>query len=343
MSTSSVVFNIPDNLNAVAPPERRGVRRDHVRLMVLNRNMGETAHDIFYHLGKYLRKGDLLIFNNSRTIPAILHGRSVKTGTRMEVRISRQVKEHVWEVLLVTDENENMAGDQIVFADDLYLTIRSPKNGLPFYVVEFSAQGLEFWNALYRWGEPVRYEYIRQPWPLSDYQTVYGSVPGSVEMASAGRAFSWEMMFELKQKGIQLGFLQLHTGLSYLLDDKWHIGPAENMEYYHIPKETVELIEKTKKTGGRIIAVGTTVVRALETVALKGEWKHPSGWTNLHIDKNLDLKVADGLITGFHEPEASHLDLLTAFVPEKMLETAYQEAIKEGYLWHEFGDINLIL
>jgi len=343
MATNSVKFKIPDELNAVAPPERRGMRRDHVRLMVLNRKSGERSHDIFHRLGQYLQKGDLLVFNNSRTIPAVFYGRSIKTGDRVEVRLARQIQDNKWEVLVVASDDKNKTGDQIVFADNLFLTILSRKKGVPFYIAEFSLQGQALWNAIYQWGEPVRYEYIHDPWPLSDYQTVYGCVPGSVEMTSAGRAFSWEMLFELKQMGIELGFLQLHTGLSYLLDDRWHVGPKENTEYYHVPNETVDLIRQTMKNGRRVIAVGTTVVRALETVALKDEWENPTGWTNLHIDKELELKVVDGLITGFHEPEASHLDLLTAFVSEKMLEDAYKNAIKEGYLWHEFGDINLII
>lgn len=341
MATSTVVFNIPPELNAVSPPERRGIRRDHVRLMVLDRKTGEMQHDIFYHLGKYLKTGDLVIFNNSRTIPAILYGRSLKTGEPVEIRLARQIDDNVWEMLIVGEENA--VGDHILCAADLAISVKSRRKKTPFYVCEFSQQGQALWDAIYKMGEPVRYEYIHDPWPLSDYQTVYGSVPGSVEMASAGRAFSWEMLQDLKEQGIQIGFLQLHTGLSYLLDDKWHIGPAENTEYYQVPEETMTKIKKAKKEGRRIIAVGTTVVRALETVAIKEGWNEHTGHTNLHIDKDFNLKMVDGLITGLHEPQASHLDLLTAFIPEKMLEASYNQAIEKGYLWHEFGDINLIL
>jgi S-adenosylmethionine:tRNA ribosyltransferase-isomerase len=341
MSTSTVNFEIPGELNAVSPPERRGVRRDHVRLMVLDRKTGEAKHDIFYRLDQYLQPGDVIILNNSRTIPAVFHGRSVTSGDAVEIRLARQIQDPFWEMLIIG--NENSVGDQLILSNNLSITVKSRKSGTPFFIGKFSLKGIEMWDAIYKVGEPVRYEYIHDPWPLSDYQTVYGSVPGSVEMASAGRAFSWEMLAKLKRKGIEIGFLQLHTGLSYLLDDKWHIGPAENIETYVIPKETMQQVLKAKAEKRRVIAVGTTVVRTLETVGLKGDWTELEGKTNLHVDKDFDLKIVDGLITGLHEPQASHLDLLTAFIPEKLLEKAYNQAIKERYLWHEFGDINLIL
>jgi S-adenosylmethionine:tRNA ribosyltransferase-isomerase len=190
----------------------------------------------------------------------------------------------------------------------------------------------------------VRYEYIQEPWNLDYYQTVFATIPGSVEMPSAGRAFSWELLFRLQKKGVRIAYITLHTGLSYLLDDKWHKGPDKNFENYEVPKETADLIRVTKKAGGRVIAVGTTVVRALETVALeKREVEAHSGWTNLYITEDTKLEICDGLITGMHEPEASHLQLLSAFVDKGKLYEAYQDAIKQRYLWHEFGDMNLII
>jgi S-adenosylmethionine:tRNA ribosyltransferase-isomerase len=190
----------------------------------------------------------------------------------------------------------------------------------------------------------VRYEYIQQPWNLDYYQTVFATIPGSVEMPSAGRAFSWELLFRLQKKGVKIAYITLHTGLSYLLDDKWHKGPDKNFENYKVPEETVEMIRETKEQGGRVVAVGTTVVRALETAAMEtGELQASEGWTNLYIQHDTKLHVCDGLITGMHEPEASHLQLLSAFVNSDQLHTAYKEAIHYQYLWHEFGDMNLIL
>jgi S-adenosylmethionine:tRNA ribosyltransferase-isomerase len=214
------------------------------------------------------------------------------------------------------------------------------KEGSPLKTILFSKKGTDLFNSIYAIGEPVRYEYIHNKWGLDYYQTVFASHPGSVEMPSAGRAFSWELLFALQRKGIELDFIQLHTGLSYMLDDELETSPADNYEEYHLSEKTIEKIRKTKASGGRVIAVGTTVVRALESAGITGAL---NGITNLYINQNFELKMVDGIITGLHEPKASHLDMLTAFVPHNLLWNAYQEAIGERYLWHEFGDMNLIL
>jgi catechol 2,3-dioxygenase-like lactoylglutathione lyase family enzyme len=205
-------------------------------------------------------------------------------------------------------------------------------------------EGAAFYDFIYRKGQPVRYEYIDTPWPLDKYQTVYGSVPGSVEMASAGRAFSWKLISQLRAEGIEVVPLQLHAGLSYYGDDRWPT-PKNHPEEYHLPQGTVDTIRRAKKEGNRVIAVGTTVVRALETVAAEhdGELAAASGMTDLYITKESPLRVVDGLITGLHEPQASHLDLLRAFVSDEHLFISYRNALAKGYMWHEFGDMNLIL
>ena len=210
-------------------------------------------------------------------------------------------------------------------------------------VLSFSKSGLELYDAIYRYGEPLYYEYIKTPWPLEMYQTVYASVPGSVEMPSAGRAISWRLLDKLKQKGVKIAYLQLHAGLSYYGNDRWP-NPTNHVEAFCIPEETAELVNKTKKNNGRVIAVGTTVVRALETaVTNDGIVEAQEGATRLYIQKGYPLRAVDGLLTGFHEPEASHLDLLSAFIDEDLLMKAYEEVLSAGYLWHEFGDMNLIL
>ncbi|WP_257351223.1 S-adenosylmethionine:tRNA ribosyltransferase-isomerase [Pseudalkalibacillus decolorationis] len=339
-------FDLPGELNASIPAERRGVNRDHVRLMILDRNNGNTYHDQFYKLENYLKVGDLLVLNTSRTLPAAFtvelkraKGVNVKD---VELRLAQRKSNSVWKVLVVGQTVQQ--GDELTFSPTLRARVRTCNPKSPLVTISFSKRGNDLYDQLYKLGEPIRYEYIKENWTLDYYQTVYGTVPGSVEMTSAGRAFSWEMLFRLKKKGIQIATITLHTGLSYFLNDQWKVGPAESLEEYEVPGDTAELIRKTKEQGGRVIAVGTTVVRALES-AVDGNGRSISqkGWTNLHIHGDFELQIVDGLITGFHEPEASHLDMLSAFVPQLILKTAYKEAVDQRYLWHEFGDMNLIL
>jgi S-adenosylmethionine:tRNA ribosyltransferase-isomerase len=346
MKGSTLTFDLPETLNATCPPERRGVRRDHVRLMVLDKLQGLTKHDHFYHLGAYLKPGDLIVLNSSRTLPAELRATVLpangKVATRnVTIRLAHQLGGNLWQVFPVEGNIEEE--DLLSFSENLEARVMSQASR-PFVTLQFSKQNAELFGEIYKIGEPIRYEYISVPWELDYYQTVYATEPGSVEMPSAGRAFSWELLFELQRQGIKIAFLQLHTGLSDLADNEWQLTPRDVKESFHIPSETIEAIKETKAIGGRVIAVGTTVVRAIETAFdASFELISGSGWTNLYINRETVLKVIDGLITGFHEPEASHLDLLTAFIDQKLLFQAYQEAIDLGYLWHEFGDINLIL
>jgi S-adenosylmethionine:tRNA ribosyltransferase-isomerase len=345
MNAKMAVFDVPGELNATMPPERRGIRRDHVNLMVLDRKTGETSHTRFYHLDQYLKEGDLLVLNASRTIPAVLYGIWKRSGIvledRVEIRLARRVNEQIWDVLVVAAGVQT--DDTFEITPMLEATVTEVLSK-PFFKIRFSLRGSRLIDHIHAHGEPVRYEYITHPWELDYYQTVYASVPGSGEMPSAGRAFSWELIFKLQRKGIKIAYIQLHTGLSYLLDDSLHLSPSENYEQYEVSSETVDAIRQTKQAGGRVVAVGTTVVRALETaVDEQGNPAAQAGWTNLQINHSIPLRIVDGLITGFHEPEASHLDLLSALIAPNLLYTAYQEAIERSYLWHEFGDMNLIL
>ncbi|WP_077620252.1 S-adenosylmethionine:tRNA ribosyltransferase-isomerase [Bacillus sinesaloumensis] len=342
MATNTFDYNLPTELNASVPPEKRGIRRDHVRMMVLNRYTGSIQHSHFFQLPDYLQPGDLVVLNNSRTIPAVLHAKLLRvnsqTETNIEVRLARRCEADVWEALI--DKTGVDSGDTILFSHELSATVIGIKANSPLKVLRFSKKGTDLLNIIYSIGEPVRYEYIDEPWELDYYQTVFASHPGSVEMPSAGRAFTWELLFTLMKKGIKVEFIQLHTGLSYLLDDQWHHGPEENEENYYISRETMKKIQKTKAAGNKVIAVGTTVVRALESATLSGTL---SGTTKLYINHRFPLQIADGIITGFHEPEASHLDMLSAFISEQHLLKAYHQAIEHNYLWHEFGDMNLII
>ncbi|MFE1246144.1 S-adenosylmethionine:tRNA ribosyltransferase-isomerase [Fictibacillus sp. NPDC058756] len=335
-------FELPQELNAKEPPERRGIRRDYVKMMVLDKTTGHTEHTKFFQLDRYLKKGDLLVLNASRTVPAVLKSIREIDGTEVEVRLAHRKNESIWEALPVSGNLKK--GEIIRFSPSLTATVVEQSSDSPFVSLAFNLCCSSLYNQIYSLGEPVRYEYIQEPWNLDYYQTVFATIPGSVEMPSAGRAFSWELLFRLQKKGVQIAYITLHTGLSYLLDDKWHKGPDKNFENYEVPEETVNLIHETKEAGGRVVAVGTTVVRALETVALeKNELQAHTGWTNLYITENTKLQICDGLITGMHEPEASHLQLLSAFVDKDKLYEAYKGAIEQRYLWHEFGDMNLIL
>lgn len=342
MGATAFDFYLPSELNASHPPERRGIRRDHVRMMVLDKKTGFVSHDNFFRLADYLNPGDLIVMNNSRTVPAILNASLYRHTKRIhkqvEIRLARRRNEETWDALIVTDDVQ--LGDILQFSSDLSAVVMDIKKDSPLKTISFSKKGTELFNCIYAIGEPVRYEYIHNKWGLDYYQTVFASHPGSVEMPSAGRAFSWELLFHLQRKGIELDFIQLHTGLSYLLDDELETSPTDNYEEYHLSENTIEKIRKTKASGGRVIAVGTTVVRALESAGITGAL---NGVTNLYINQNFRLKMIDGIITGLHEPKASHLDMLTAFVPQHLLWNAYEEAIAQRYLWHEFGDMNLIL
>jgi S-adenosylmethionine:tRNA ribosyltransferase-isomerase len=364
---STFEFELPESLNASAPPERRGLRRDHVRLMALDRMTGETAHGRFFELDRYLRPGDLLVLNTSRTMPAVLNGTRLRTGAvklvggsdSVEVRLAGRQADGTWRALLLGDGVE--AGDTLGFSDRLNaLVVAAPPmahssdaqpDASPLAVLRFSCDGSDLEQRIYEIGQPVRYEYISEPWDLDYYQTVFATVAGSLEMPSAGRPFSWELLFRLQRRGIGVADLQLHTGLSYWPGQKRQQHPSENGESYRIPAATIEAVKRTRLAGGRVVAVGTTVVRALESAfmddpAVQLNHDSPStvsGWTYLFINRQHELRAVDGLITGFHEPEASHLALLSAFIDPTLLRAAYQEAIGSGYLWHEFGDINLIL
>jgi S-adenosylmethionine:tRNA ribosyltransferase-isomerase len=343
MGTTGFDFYLPSELNATHPPERRGLRRDYVQMMVLDKVTGQIKHERFSDLADHLHAGDLVVLNNSRTIPAILKASWQRSGTILkddvEVRLARRRGESLWDVLAVEASLE--VGDTLHFSKELTASVKGESTtNATLKALVFSLSGVELLQHIYSLGEPVRYEYIHHPWDLDYYQTVFASTPGSVEMPSAGRAFSWELLFNLKKKGVQVDFIQLHTGLSYLLDDNDEHSPKDNHEEYSINAATMKKICKTKASGGRVIAVGTTVVRALETAARTGAL---AGWTNLYIQKGYPLQLVDGIITGFHEPKASHLDMLTAFIEEKHLFKAYRKAIDHQYLWHEFGDMNLIV
>jgi S-adenosylmethionine:tRNA ribosyltransferase-isomerase len=345
-------FVLPPELSAKEPPERRGIGRDQVRLLVIDRSRGKIEHSRFDKIDNYLRKNDLLVFNSSRTLPASMRGCdcSRKHGPCMEVRLAERLSDGSWLALLLCEQGDPFGCGlrpemQIQFAEGLTAMVEDRDARIPrLWKLRFSISGTDLVDLIYRLGKPIRYEYVSAPWDLDYYQTVYATEPGSAEMPSAGRAFTWKLLLDLKRRGIDSAYIVLHTGLSSYMDDELDAQHPASEEEYFISATTAEKINQTRANGGRVIAVGTTVVRALESVAdANGNVGEKQGYTQLKIDNQHRLKAVDGLLTGLHEPEASHLDLLSAFLPAEQIRAAYEEAIQRKYLWHEFGDLNLIL
>jgi S-adenosylmethionine:tRNA ribosyltransferase-isomerase len=347
---ATLALTLPESRVAREPPERRGLARDRVRLLVLDRLTHERRHARFDQLGGFLRPGDLLVFNASRTLPAVLDGQATATGADVEVRLAQHRPDDSWLALLVHRDGAPFQGapgrgGRLEFGEGLSAAVEGRDDYIPrLWVLRFSCAGPDLIERLHHLGRPVRYEHVTAPWPLEYYQTVYARDPGSAEMPSAGRAFSWRLLFELRRRGIVTASVVLHTGLSSYLDDALDAQHPVAEEEYVVSEATAGQVERTRRRGGRVIAVGTTVVRALESVAGPGGTVRAGhGYTRLRITADHDLRAVDGLLTGLHEPEASHLDLLAAFVPPAVLREAYAEAVELGYLWHEFGDLNLIL
>jgi S-adenosylmethionine:tRNA ribosyltransferase-isomerase len=367
---SAVRFTLPPELEAAAPPEARGLRRDHVRLLLIHRATGSVEHHRFHELPWLLAPGDLLVVNDSRTLPASLLGRTA-AGAPLEIRLAARDFAGPagpdgtddgarWAALplgvpgdgrdpalVPTDARPPVppleAGERLVFAGGLTATVLGHhEEAAPLVWLAFDAGGERLAEALHRAGRPVRYAYVPRPWPLHHYQTLFAAGPGSAEMASAGRPFTVQTLKDLRDRGIGLATISLHAGLSTYGDPATDLRfvPAEP---YLVPETTAAAVAGCRASGGRVVAVGTTVVRALETAASDGTVRAGAGVTRLRIGAGHRLQAVDGLLTGLHEPQASHLDLLAAFVDRAGLDRAYASALHEGYLWHEFGDVCLLL
>jgi len=344
-------FQLPGELEAREPPEVRGLARDHVRLMVSYCADDRVAHAGFCDLPTLLHEGDLLVINTSATLPAALAALR-SDGQQLFLHVSTILGQGNWIVELRMPSSaasepflNGIAGEMIILASGARATLRerhssswqnSDSSRLWFADVELPSDWLPF---LQRHGAPIRYRHVGQPWPLHYYQTVYAKEPGSAEMPSAGRAFSREVIGRLAAKGIRLAPLVLHTGVS---SPEWDEPLCD--EYYSIPMGTADRINQTRVAGGRVVAVGTSTLRALETVADEhGQVEAASGWTSLLLNGRRRCRAVDGLLTGFHEAQASHIGILESIADRHHLELAYKAAVRNGYLWHEFGDLHLIL
>lgn len=325
-------FAVPTDLEAPAPPETRGVARDGVRLLVSRAGSGEVTHHRFADLRELLFPGDLLVVNNSRTLPA-----AVRARAGLEIHFSTGLPGGEWLVEPRVPAGKSSIPNGPAAAGDV---IPLPGGASLTLLERYSAR---LWRArpsvavigyLMRYGHPIRYQYADGAWDISAYQTVFGTYPGSAEMPSAGRPFSAAMVASLVSRGVLIAPVTLHCGVSSLEADE---DPYP--EQYDVPPATARLVRQVKESGGRVIAIGTTVVRALETTG--GE--PGSGWTSLVVTPETGVRVADGLLTGMHEPRSSHLRMLAAFHEPRLLRHCYDEALARGYLWHEFGDTHLLL
>lgn len=350
MSSAPFTFYLPPELEAKEPPERRGIGRDKVRLLLIDRQTGEQTHTRFDRLGEFLQPGDLLVFNSSRTLPAALTGCAAKSAPCIEARLAEHLPDDSWLALLLCQNGDPFAcglrdGMEINFGENLTGTVIKRDERIPrLWQMRFSKSGTQLVDEIYRLGQPIRYEYVSAPWDLDYYQTVYAQEPGSAEMPSAGRAFTWKLLFDLRRRGVEVAYIVLHTGLSSYMDDDLDARHPASEEEYFISESAAAKINRARAQKRRVIAVGTTVVRALESASdEKGFVQSGHNYTRLRITENYRLKAVNGLLTGMHEPQASHLDLLTAFLPPKQIRAAYEEAVELKYLWHEFGDLNLIL
>ena len=341
MSQSALAFELPRALEATAPPEARGLARDGVRMLVAERASGGIAHARFHDLPDLLSAGDLLVVNTSATLPAALDAIRAD-GSACTLHVATQAPHlagDCWWVVELRDTPRPRAGERVAVTGGATFELAAPyAAGSRLWLARFqSATPLP--EHLRRHGRPIRYSYVSEPRPLADYQTVFATHPGSAEMPSAGRPFTEALVTRLVARGILLAPITLHTGVS---SPERHEPPYP--ERYAVPAITARLVNETHADGGRVIAIGTTVVRALESAAAPdGTVAEADGWTGLVVTPQRGLFAVDGLITGWHEPQASHLQLLQAAAGEDLLHRSYDVALAAGYLWHEFGDSHLVL
>lgn len=360
--TATIDFALPGELEAREPPESRGIARDAVRMLVSRSHDGSVSHRGFGSLPSYLLPGDLLVVNNSATLPA-----AVRALDGRVVHFSGQLPDGCWLVELRVPAGNST--EPAPFADPS----PPPRPALPGGVAPTLAlpggatltlirrQTARLWRArmsvavrpyLLRHGSPIRYSYASADWPLAAYQTVFASVPGSAEMPSAARPFSASLVTALVSRGITIAPVTLHCGVSSL-----EAGEDPYPEQFEVPPATARLVNLTRSSGGRVIAAGTTVVRAIESAVADDQADGPAraapaaaarvqpkaGWTSLVVTPESGVRAVDGLLTGLHEPRSTHLWMLRAFAGADLLRRCYDEALARGYLWHEFGDVHLML
>lgn len=343
--------SLPESMIATDPPEARGLARDEVRLLVTHVEDDSVIHTRFTHFPEFLREGDVIVVNTSATLNAALAARR-PNGEEIELHLSQRLSADEWVVEL---RLPTLRGTEPLRTATAGETIEIPAGGavnlLSHYTRDVTGPSeSRLWLAdvslpedydryLEVHGFPIRYGYVPRQWPLFYHQTMFARTPGSAEMPSAGRPFSTRVVEALIRKGISIAPILLHTGVSSLED---HEPPYP--EFYRVEPGTARLVNEARDRGGRAVAIGTTSARALETVTnSRGKVEAGEGWTDLVITADRGLDVVDGMLTGFHEPRASHLAMLYALAGRAHVDHAYAAAVRRKYLWHEFGDVHLIL
>ena len=337
----------------IAATEPRA-RREMARMLVINRSKNQFHDSRITDLPQALDAGDLLIVNDAATLPASLMSKS-PSGSSVEIRLVSHVGASDWSAVLMGEGNWKIptelrdlperfeAGIRLQISNDVSAEIVCVDAASPRLVtLRFSRSGAAMWSGIYAFGRPVQYSYLNRDLQLWSVQTAYASRPWAVEMPSAGYPLSWGTILELKKSGIQLASVTHAAGLGAVGDE--HLDRLLPFpERFDIPCETVEAIEQAHRSGGRVIAVGTTVVRALEgSRAARGALVAGEGNTTLILDASFHRKVVDGILTGIHDPAQSHFRLLRAFCDEGLLRRAWRHAAETGYLCHEYGDVCLI-
>lgn len=325
------------------------------RLLVLSVDGARMHHATVGALDAWLRAGDLVVVNDAATVPASLRGRTAQ-GAPLELRLAAEIEDGVWTAVLFGDgdwrtRTEHRAapptvgvGDALSLGDALTATVVAVSERSPRVVtVRFAQRGDAFWEAVYRHGRPVQYAHAADDLALWHVQTAYAARPWAMEMPSAGRPLRWSLLARLRAKGVALASVTHAAGLSSTGDDALD-ATLPWPERYEVPRETVDAVARCHARGGRVIAVGTSVVRALESAWRAGEGvRAGTGIATLRIDGAYRPRVVDGVLSGMHEVGTSHYELLSAFATTTALDAANAEAERAGYLAHEFGDSVLVL
>lgn len=332
---TALLANAPGLVEATEPPEHRGIARDAVRLLVTDRATGVDSHARFYGISSYLRAGDVLVVNDSATMPAALRALRAN-GEAIGLHVSTRIDERVW----MTEPRGRVSPGE---------TLQLPGGASAVAIAPVDPQRPRLWYAAFALavpmneylaaqGEPIRYGYVARRFPIEDYQTIFASEPGSSEMPSAARPFTTRVVTDLRRRGVALATITLHCGVS-----SFEAPERPPIERFSVSHETAELVNAARAAGRRIVAVGTTALRALESAVRGGRVVAASGWTDLVVDERHAPAAADALLTGFHDPSATHLWALRAFLDEASLARAYDAAANAQYRYHEFGDVHLIV
>ena len=341
--SASLRFELPQALEASAPPEARGLTRDAVRMLVAHRHDTSLVHATFSELPSFLQEGDLVVVNTSGTLAAELVVED--PGGELVVHLSTRLPADLWTVELRRAGRPHFtaqAGDRYALPAGGSLSLLAPyahhDEGVRLWVGAL-ALGAPLLAYLSAHGRPIRYGYVPGEWPIAMYQNVYATEPGSAEMPSAGRPFTPEVITRLVARGVGVVPVLLHAGVASL-----EAAEVPYPEYFRVSASSAQRINDARRHGGRVIAIGTTVVRARETGGdARGEVSPGRGWTETVITPEATVRSVDGLLTGWHEPEASHLAMLEAIAGPDLVEASYAAAVAEQYLWHEFGDVHLVL